>query len=215
MTARSSRSALGAAATLAVFVAGCAQTVVGTAVGTVQVLEGTPNPSLDVGTVLLDQAQLRAITGAEEELTAVPGMQGDVPVDIDFMPESIPQQCQWVFAETQVFGPDLQEFHKTTYQNPRDGGLISQAVAGYRDHRSARAAFDSLVARIHGCDQSRSGRGLVGEVNDSADSVHIRPGDCGRDYRIKSVVLVEVTFCAFPAAAPDVVMTNILANVPG
>ncbi len=32
---------------------------------------------------------------------------------------------------------------------------------------------------------------------------------------MKSVVLVEVTFCAFPDSVPDIVMTNILANVPG
>jgi hypothetical protein len=41
-----------------------------------------------------------------------------------------------------------------------------------------------------------------------------RPGLCGRDYRVKSVVLVEVTFCRFPGSVPDIVMTNILANVP-
>ena len=29
------------------------------------------------------------------------------------------------------------------------------------------------------------------------------PNGCGRDYRLKSVVLVEVTFCAFPDSVPD------------
>jgi len=48
-----------------------------------------------------------------------------------------------------------------------------------------------------------------------ADSAHTRPGSCGRDYRVKSAVLVEVTFCAFPDSVPDIVMSNILANVPG
>jgi hypothetical protein len=38
---------------------------------------------------------------------------------------------------------------------------------------------------------------------------------CGRDYRVKNVVLVEVTSCAFPPSVPDIVMTNILARVPG
>jgi hypothetical protein len=41
-----------------------------------------------------------------------------------------------------------------------------------------------------------------------------RPGNCGRDYRVKSVVLIEITFCRFPESVPDIVMTNILANVP-
>ena len=31
---------------------------------------------------------------------------------------------------------------------------------------------------------------------------------------MKSVVLVEVTFCAFPDSVPDIVMANILAKVP-
>jgi hypothetical protein len=35
-----------------------------------------------------------------------------------------------------------------------------------------------------------------------------------RDYRVKNVVLVEVTSCAFPDSVPDIVMTNILAKVP-
>jgi hypothetical protein len=44
----------------------------------------------------------------------------------------------------------------------------------------------------------------------------MRPGNgCGRDYRVKSVVLVEVTSCAFPDSVSDIVMTNILAKVPG
>ncbi|HEX2286208.1 MAG TPA: sensor domain-containing protein, partial [Mycobacterium sp.] len=38
---------------------------------------------------------------------------------------------------------------------------------------------------------------------------------CGRDYRVKNVVLVEVTACRFPDSVPDIVMTNILAKVPG
>jgi hypothetical protein len=29
------------------------------------------------------------------------------------------------------------------------------------------------------------------------------------------VVLVEVTSCVFPGSVPDIVMTNILAKVPG
>ena len=44
----------------------------------------------------------------------------------------------------------------------------------------------------------------------------MRPGgDCGRDYRLKSVVLAEVTFCSFPESVPEIVMTNLVAKVPG
>jgi hypothetical protein len=32
---------------------------------------------------------------------------------------------------------------------------------------------------------------------------------------LKSVVLVEVTFCTFPDSVPDIVMTNIMEKVPG
>ena len=49
---------------------------------------------VDVDTVLLDRAELQAITGAGENLTAIPGMQSKTPVDIDLMLESVPQQCQ-------------------------------------------------------------------------------------------------------------------------
>lgn len=212
MTARSCASALCAVAMLA---CGCAQTVAGSAVRPAPAVDEDSRSPVDVDTVLLDRAQMRAITGAVEDLTPVPGMQTKVPVDIAFLLESVPQQCQWVFADSQVFGSDVEEFAKTTYQSPRRGGLISQAAAGYRDPETARRAFDGLVSRIHGCDESRTGRPLVGEVTGTAESVHTRPGDCGRDYQLKSVVLVEVTFCGFPDSVPEIVLTNIVANVPG
>lgn len=47
------------------------------------------------------------------------------------------------------------------------------------------------------------------------NSLHIRAGDCGRDYRVLSAALLEVTFCGFPESVSDIVMTNIAANVPG
>ena len=215
MTARRYTWALCAVAVLAVPVAGCSQTVTGTAMRTVPAIDEDSRSPVDVDAVLLDRSQLQAITGAGDDLTAIPGMQSKTPVDVELMLESVSQQCQWVFAETQVFGPDLEEFIKSSYQSPRRGGVISQAAAGYRDGDTARAAFDRLVERIHGCEQSRAGRQLVGAVSEAPDSVATRPGDCGRDYRLKAAVLVEVTFCAFPSAVPDIVMTNIMAKVPG
>jgi hypothetical protein len=38
---------------------------------------------------------------------------------------------------------------------------------------------------------------------------------CGRHYRVKNVVLAEVTACAFPDSVPEIVMTNMLERVPG
>ena len=71
---------------------------------------------------MLDQTQMRAITGAGDDLTIIPSMDGKFPVDIDQLSESAPPQCQWIFAETQTFGPDVEEFHKTTFQNPPTAG---------------------------------------------------------------------------------------------
>ncbi|HEY9267720.1 MAG TPA: sensor domain-containing protein, partial [Mycobacterium sp.] len=76
-------------------------------------------------------------------------------------------------------------------------------------------AFDDLVGLIEGCGATGSGPAIVGDVTATTDTVRTRPGGCGRDYRVKSAVLVEVTFCAFPDSVPDIVMSNILANVPG
>ncbi|MDY6995152.1 MAG: sensor domain-containing protein [Actinomycetota bacterium] len=215
MTARSRTSALCSALALAAALCGCTADVAGTAVRPAPGIDEDSRSPVDVDAVLLDRSQLQAITGAGDDLTPVPGMRSKTPVDIDVLLGTVARQCQWVFAETQVFGPEVEEFHKSTYQSPQRGGLLSQAAAGYRDPQTAQAAFAELVARIHTCDQSRSGGALVGELSTTADSVRTRPGDCGRDYRIKSAVLVEVTFCAMPATVPDIVMANILANVPG
>ena len=121
MTARFCVSTLLAVALAAVPVAACTQTVSGTALRTAPTIDEDSRSPVDVDTVLLDRAELQAITGAGENLTAIPGMQSKTPVDIDLMLDSVPQQCQWVFAETQVFGPDIEEFTKSTYQSPRRG----------------------------------------------------------------------------------------------
>ncbi|MDN4518193.1 MULTISPECIES: sensor domain-containing protein [Mycolicibacterium] len=212
MTGRASASLLCAVAILAT---GCTQQVGGTAVRSAPAAdEGSLSP-IDVDTVLLDRARMQAVTGAGEHLTMIPGTESKVPVDLDLMLKTVPPQCEWVYAETQVFGSDVEEFRKSTYQNPPGGGLISQAAAGYPDAATARRAFDTVAERIEACGATDSGRAMVGDVTRTTDSVHTRPGDCGRDYRVKSVLLVEITFCAFPASVPDIVMTNILANVPG
>ncbi|MFG1929449.1 sensor domain-containing protein [Mycobacterium sp. NPDC048908] len=194
---------------------GCSQTVGGNPVRAVPGVDDESLSPVDVETVMLDQAQMRAITGAGDDLTIIPSMDGKVPVDIDQLAKTTPPQCQWVFEETQTFGRDVEEFHKTTFQNPPDGGLISEGAAAYRDPATAHRAFDGLVALVDGCSTTPLGGMFVGDWSSTPDSLQMRPGNgCGRDYRVKNVVLIEVTSCAFPESVPDIVMTNILANVP-
>lgn len=199
----------------AVLTAGCVAVVDGTAVRPVPGLDDDSRSPVDVDTVLLDTAQIQAITGAGEHLTIIPSMDGKIPVDIEPLMEQMPAPCRWLFAESQTFGAEVEEFHKTTFQNPPDGGLISQGAAGYRDAATARRALDGLAALVDGCGTSVYGPAYIGEWTAWADGVQTRPGDCGRDYRLKSAVLVEVTFCAFTESVPAIVMTNILARVPG
>jgi hypothetical protein len=195
---------------------GCAQTVDGRALRAVPGIDDESLSPIDVETLMLDQSQMRAITGAGDDLTIIPSMDGKVPVDIDQLAKTTPPQCQWIFEETQTFGPDVEEFHKTTFQYPPRGGLISEGAAAYRDPGSARRAFDALVALVDGCGTTPLGPMFVGEWSSTPDSLQTRPGNgCSRDYRVKNVVLVEVTACAFPGSVPDIVLTNILARVPG
>jgi len=158
---------------------------------------------------------MRAITGAGEHLTIVPSMDGKVPVDVGDLMNGTPRECQWYFAETQTFGPDVEEFHKTTFQNPPDGGLISEGAAAYRDPETARRAFADLVGLVYDCGSTQLGSTFIGEWTADADTLRMRSGGaCGRDYRVKNVVLVEVSFCSFPDSVPDIVMTNIIDKVP-
>ncbi len=157
---------------------------------------------------------MRAITGAGDDLTVIPSMDGKFPVDVNAFADRVPPPCAWIFAETQTFGTELEEFHKTTYQNPPKGALISQGAAAYRDVATARRTFDGLVTLVAACSQATSG--YVGEWTKTDDAVRTRTSsECGRDYRLKSVVLVEVTFCAYPPSVPDIVMTNLLERIPG
>jgi hypothetical protein len=174
-----------------------------------------PIPVVDVDQVLLDQSRMQAITGGGEHLTIIPSMDAKSPVDVDILAQTAPPQCRFVYADTATFGPEIEGFHKTTFQNPPRGGLISEGAAAYHDANTAHQAFDALVASVHACADSSAGMGLVGAWSADEGSLQTRPGDCGRDYRLKSVVLMEVTFCGFPEAVSTIVLTNIAANVPG
>jgi hypothetical protein len=199
----------------AMVVAGCTHTVGGLALRSPPGIDDDSLSPVDVETLMLDQSQMRAITGAGEDLTIVPSMDGKIPVDIEQLAETVPPQCQLIFAETQTFGPDVEEFHKTTFQNPPDSGLISEGAAAYRDRGTARRAFDDLVGLVDGCGSTAFGPMFVGDWAVTPDSLQTHPDNgCGRDYQVKNVVLVEVASCSFPGSVPDIVMTNILAKVP-
>lgn len=192
--------------------AACTRVVGGEAVAP---LNAVPFGVLDAGAVLLDQARMRAITGAGDHLTIIPTMDGRYPVDIDDLATTAPPECRFVFAETATFGTEVKAFHKTTYQDPPDGRLISEGAASYADTGTARRAFDDLVSSVKNCAISSMGWLFVSSWNADADSLHMRPGSCGRDYRVLSVAMLEVTFCGFPESVSEIVLTNMSANVPG
>ncbi len=199
---------------VALLMAACTRVVGGTAVPAFGAAPRGVN-GVNVDAILLDQSRMRAIAGAGDDLTIIPTMDGKYPVDINTLAETAPRPCRFVYAETATFGPDFAEFHKTTFQDPPKGGLISEGAAAYPDVDTARHAFGALVATVGDCAASSAGRLFVGDWKADAVSLHIRPGGCGRDYRVLSIVLLEVTFCGFPQSVSDIVMTNIAANIPG
>jgi len=198
-----------------VLIAACTRVVGGTAVPAF----GTPARQgvngVKVDAILLDQSRMRAITGAGEHLTIIPSMDATSPVDIDTFARTAPPECRFVYADTATFGPDIEAFHKTTFQDPPNGALISEGAAAYRDIATARGAFGALVSTVGDCAAASDGQPYIGQWNADANSLQVRPGGCGRDYRIVSLALLEVTFCGFPPSVSDIVMTNIAANVPG
>ncbi len=198
-----------------VLTAACTRVVDGAAVAGFGATRREGGHGFSVDTILLDQSRMRAITGAGEHLTIIPSMDGTNPVDINALADTTPRECRFIYAETATFGPDIEEFHKTTFQDPPDGALISEGAAAYRDVDTARRAFGALVTTVGDCASGSAGQQYVGDWNADATSLHLRPGGCGRDYRILSVAMLEVTFCGFAQSVSDIVMTNIAANVPG
>jgi hypothetical protein len=201
-----------AAATL---LTGCAQWVVaGAPLRAAGEPPYQPAGVVDVDQVLLGQDKMRAITGTGQDLTIIPSMDGKSPVDVEELADSVPPECRFVFAETATFGTDFEDFHKTSFQSPPRGALISEGAAAYRDAAGARQAFDALSATVARCADSSYGAMLIGEVDAGAETMRIRPGECGRDYRLKGPVVVEVTFCGLADSVSDIVMTNILKRIP-
>jgi len=199
---------------VAALATGCTQWVDGAPLRAAGEPAYQPPGIVDVDQVLLGQDQMRAITGTGQDLTMIPGMDGKSPADVEALANSVPPECRFVFAETATFGTGFEDFRKTTFQSPPRGALISEGAAAYRDATTARRVFEALSATAARCADSSDGALLVGEVEVGADRLRTRPGACGRDYRLKGPVLVEVTFCGLPDSVSDIVMTNIVSRIP-
>ncbi|BBZ05185.1 sensor domain-containing protein [Mycolicibacterium chitae] len=171
-------------------------------------------PLIDAHAVLLDLNTMRAITGAGTDLSVIPSMDTAYPVDIEPLAEQTPPPCRFLFAETATFGTSIDDFHKISYQSPPDAGLISQAAAVYVDKPAARTVFDTLTRAATDCAQTRFGQTYLGEVSADGSALQTRSGECGRDYRLKAVVVAEVTFCAFGETVPEIVLANLLGGIP-
>nr|WP_234786562.1 sensor domain-containing protein [Mycolicibacter sinensis] len=198
---------------VAATVLGCTRFVGGTALA--PVVAPVPDGAVRVGAILLDTSRMRGITGTDEDLTIIPTMDSIAPVDIDELAATVSPPCRFVFTETAVFGSGYTQFRKTTYQYPPKGALISEGAAAYPDPQFARRAFDELVATVAGCAGSPVGPKMVGDWGADEQSLHTRPGECGRAYLLKAVVLLEVTHCGFSESIADLVVTNMAAAVPG
>ena len=109
-----------AAVTLA---SGCTDVVGG--VASMPPTEGPYLDGMDVDELLLTTPEMRDLTGAGLDLNGVPGMDSKYTVDDELLVESAPPECQFVFRESSVFGPDVKQFHNCDAR--------SHAVSGYAD----------------------------------------------------------------------------------
>lgn len=192
---------------------GCTRLIGGVALPAVA--PGAPDDTVDPGRIMLGPPRIRALVGADEQLTIIPTMDSAAPVDIDELAATIPPPCRFIFAETKVFGSRATRFHKTTYQYPPKGALLSEGAAVYPDPESARGALDALVGAVAECADSPAGPELVGDWAADDGTVRTHAGACGRGYQVKSVVLLEVTYCGFSGGDAELILSNMAAAVPG
>ncbi|MGB3474670.1 MAG: sensor domain-containing protein [Mycobacterium sp.] len=194
-------------------VVGCTRLVDGTALP--PVVLPAPTGVVDLGRIMLGTPRMRAIVGADEQLTVIPTMDSSSPTDIDDLAATIPPPCRFIFAETAVFGSAATRFHKTTYQYPPKAALVSEGAAVYPDTEAAHHALDTLVNTVAECADTAAGPGLVSDWDSDEESLRTHAGACGRAYQVKSVVLLEVTYCGFSQADAALVVTNMASAVPG
>jgi hypothetical protein len=177
--------------------------------------EGPYLNGLDVDELLLTTPELRDLTGAGLDLNGVPGMDSKQMVDDDLLVGSAPPECQFVFRESAIFGPDVKQFHKTSFQTPPKQALLSEAAAAYLDANTASRAFANITDLVKSCGATSSGYSYVYDWTADQQTLHAESfGDCGRIYRLQSTVLIEVTYCGYSSrVVPDLVATRIAAKV--
>jgi hypothetical protein len=198
-----------AAVTLA---SGCTDVVGG--VASMPPTEGPYLDGMDVDELLLTTPEMRDLTGAGLDLNGVPGMDSKYTVDDELLVESAPPECQFVFRESSVFGPDVKQFHKTSFQTPPKSALLSEAAAAYVDANTARRAFDNVTNLVKACGDTPSGYAYVYDWTAEPEILRAESlGDCGRIYRLEDTVLIEVTYCGYSHVVPDLVATRIAARV--
>lgn len=204
------RAGLALCAAAALLGTGCTHWVAGLPVRGAELAE--PG-ALTADRVLLSQEQMQAITGAGMDLTIIPGMSTTSPVDDDGLAATVPPECRFIFAETSIFGTDLSDFRKVVFQYPPRRALISEAAAVYPDPTAARRAFDAFSADVATCADSPAAV-LLGGWTLTEDQLRTRPRDCGRDYRLKHAVLIEVISCGLPESVGEIVLANLGNRVP-
>lgn len=192
---------------------GCTRLVDGTALPLVPL--PVPVGAVDLSRIMLGTPRIRAIVGADERLTIIPTMDSSSPTDIDDLAATVPPPCRFIFAETAVFGAAATRFHKTTYQFPPKAAMVSEGAAVYPDPATARQALAALVDVVGECADTSAGPGLVSDWESDEESLRTHAGDCGRSYLVKSVVMLEATYCGFSESDAELVVTNMAAGVPG
>jgi PknH-like extracellular domain len=177
--------------------------------------EGPYLGGMDVDELLLTTPEMRDLTGAGPELNGVPGMDSKQTVDDELLVDTAPPECQFVFRESRIFGPDVKQFHKTSFQTPPKQALLSEAAAAYVDADTALRAFSNITDLVKACGATSSGDAFVYDWTADAQTVHAEGlGDCGRIYRLQSTVLIEVTYCGYSTRViPDLVAVRIAARV--
>jgi len=192
--------------------AGCAHVVAGTPALPASVRPGHYY-GVNVDDVLLTAPELREVTGAGLDMTEVPGMDATQPVDEENLVQLAPPECQFIFRESLIFGPDVDQFHKTGFQTPPQSALLTEGAAGYADADTARRAFDNVANMVMSCGNTAFASIYVGQWTADDTTLRTRTVNCGRVYRVASAVLIEVTYCGYAAAVPEEVAKRMAAKL--
>ena len=93
-----------------VVAAGCSHAVGGRAPRAAPGIDDESQSPVDVETLMLDQSQMRAITGAGDHLTIIPSMDGKVRVDIDQLAKPLRRNVSGSSKRPTPSAPTLRSF---------------------------------------------------------------------------------------------------------